>query len=91
MKLIEEYKKAPPILGMVYINLSNQLACIDREKKISYISLKSMRIEKQLQGAFDGHLTSIALNKKSHIIAVGDDAGEIKLFSNLDGKLVHLD
>lgn len=26
-----------------------------------------------------------------HEIAVGDDSGEIKLFSNLDGKLVHLD
>ena len=26
-----------------------------------------------------------------HEIAVGDEAGEIKVFSNLDGKLVYLD
>lgn len=33
----------------------------------------------------------MCLNELSHEIAVGDEAGEIKVFSNLDGKLVHLD
>jgi WD40 repeat protein len=36
-------------------------------------------------------LTSLCLNELSHEIAVGDEAGEIKIFSNLDGKLVYLD
>ena len=36
-------------------------------------------------------MTSICNNDPRHEIAVGDESGEIKIFSNLDGKLVHLD
>lgn len=50
-----------------------------------------MQIEKQLEAAYEGSLTSICVNEIKHQIAVGDDSGEIKLFSNLDGKLLHLD
>ena len=76
---------------MVYIPLSNSIAAIDSDKKISYINLDKMKIEKQLQAAYDGQLTSICLNESRHEIAVGDDAGEIKIFSNTDGKLIFLD
>ena len=76
---------------MVYISVSNQLACIDQCRKVSYLNLDQMQIEKQLEASYDGQLTTICLNELKHEIAVGDDSGEIKLFSNLDGKLVHLD
>lgn len=79
------------VLGMVYIALSNSIACIDIDKKVSYLSLETFAIEKQLQAAYDGQLTSICNNDPKHEIAVGDECGEIKIFSNLDGKLVHLD
>ena len=76
---------------MVYIPLNQNIACIDLDKKVTYISLENNRIEKQLQAAYDGQLTAITLNEINHEIAVGDEAGEIKVFSNLDGKLLHLD
>ena len=50
-----------------------------------------MQISKQLEASYDGQLTTICLNEFKHEIAVGDDAGEVKIFSNLDGKLLHLD
>ena len=71
--------------------MTGNLVCIDSEKKISYINLDNMKIEKQLQGAYDGQLTAIALNEVKHEIAVADEAGEIKIFNNVDGKLVFLD
>jgi len=50
-----------------------------------------MALTKQLEAAYDGQLTTICLNEARHEVAVGDEVGEIKIFSNLDGKLVHLD
>lgn len=44
-----------------------------------------------MEAAYEGSLTAICLNELKHEIAVGDDAGEIKVFSNLDGHLIHLD
>ena len=79
------------IISMLYISLTNNLVSIDGEKKVSYINLDTMRIEKQLQAAYDGNLTAICLNDTKHEIAVGDEAGEIKVFNNTDGKLVFLD
>lgn len=79
------------ILGMVFIPLSQNIACIDMDKKVTYINLENNKIEKQLQAAYDGQLTTICLNEIKHEIAVGDEAGEIKVFNNLDGKLLFLD
>jgi len=50
-----------------------------------------MEIEKQIEAAYDGQLTSICYNDQRDEVAVGDDAGEIKVFSNRDGKMLHLD
>ena len=44
-----------------------------------------------MEAAYDGELTSITLNDQRHEVAVGDEAGELKIFSNLDGKIVFLD
>ena len=79
------------VINMVYIPVSNSIACIDLDRKVSYIGLESCTIEKQLQAAYDGQLTSICLSEIRHEIAVGDESGEIKIFSNLDGKLQYLD
>ena len=79
------------VINMVYISVSNCIACIDLDRKVSYISLENCTIEKQLQAAYDGQLTSIALSEIRHEIAVGDENGEVKIFSNLDGKLLYLD
>ena len=76
---------------MVYIPLNQNIACIDMDKKVTYINLQNNKIEKQLQAAYDGQLTSICLNEVKHEIAVGDESGEIKIFNNLDGKLLFLD
>lgn len=76
---------------MVYIKVSKQLACLDSDKKVSYVNLHQMNVDKQLQAAFEGSLTCIAYNDTTHEIAVGDSVGEIKIFSNLDGSLNHLD
>ena len=79
------------VINMVYIPVSNCIACIDLDRKVSYIGLESCTIEKQLQAAYDGQLTSICLSEIRHEIAVGDESGEIKIFNNLDGKLLHID
>ena len=71
--------------------MTNSIACIDTCRKVTYIRLDQMSIEKQLEAAYDGSLTCICLNEHRHEIAVGDEAGEIKIFSNLDGKLIYLD
>ena len=76
---------------MVYIPLSQNIACIDLDKKVTYVNLETNKIEKQLQAAYDGQLTAICLNELNHEIAVGDEAGEVKVFNNLDGKLLFLD
>ena len=51
------------IISMIYVGLSNSIVCIDGEKKVSYINMDSMTIEKQLQAAYDGGLTAICLNE----------------------------
>ena len=79
------------ILKIVFIPLSNSIACIDLDRKVTYINLETFEIDKQLQAAYDGQLTSICHNEMRHEIAVGDESGEIKVFSNLDGKLIYLD
>jgi WD40 repeat protein len=79
------------VISMVYIPVSHSIACIDLDKKVSYVNLNDYCIEKQLQAAYDGQLTTICLSEMRHEIAVGDENGEIKVFSNLDGKLLHLD
>ena len=33
---------------MVYIQLSNSIACIDLDKKVTYINLETFEIDKQL-------------------------------------------
>ena len=44
-----------------------------------------------MEAAYDGELTSITINEQRHEVAVGDEAGELKIFNNLDGKIVFLD
>lgn len=39
---------------MVFIPLSNSIACIDLDKKVTYIGLENFEIDKQLQAAYDG-------------------------------------
>lgn len=60
-------------------------------KKVTYINIENNKVEKQLQAAYDGQLTSICLNEIKHEVAVGDESGEVKVFNNLDGKLLFLD
>ena len=36
------------VINMAYIPVSNSIACIDVDRKVSYISLDSCTIEKQL-------------------------------------------
>ena len=79
------------LFDMVYVPLTNSLVTIDAEKKVSYVNGDKLTIEKQLQAAYDGNLTSICPNDVRHEIAVGDEAGEIKVFNNTDGKLLFLD
>ena len=76
---------------MVYVPMTNCIVCIDLCRKITYLKLDTMQVEKQLEAAYDGALTCIALNEQRHEIAVGDEAGEVKIFSNLDGKMIFLD
>ena len=42
------------IVSMVYIPLSQNIACIDMDKKVTYINLETNKLEKQLQAAYDG-------------------------------------
>ena len=42
------------VTDMVYIPVSQNIACIDLDKKVTYINLQSQKIEKQLQAAYDG-------------------------------------
>ena len=50
-----------------------------------------MEISKQIEAAYDGQLTSICYNEARDQVAVGDDAGEIKVFDVKNGKMLHLD
>jgi hypothetical protein len=79
------------VLKMIFIPVNRSIACIDTDRKVTYLSLDTMQVTKQLEAAYDGQLSCICLNEARHEIAVGDEAGEIKIFSNLDGKMVHLD
>jgi len=79
------------VISMVYIPMTNSIACIDTQRKVTYIKIDNMAVEKQLEAAYDGALTCICLNEQRHEIAVGDEVGEIKVFSNLDGKMIFLD
>lgn len=76
---------------MVYIPNSNSIACIDINRKLSYLQLDNLEITRQIEAAYDGQLSSICLNEYRDEVAVGDESGEIKIFSNYNGKLLHLD
>jgi len=76
---------------MCYIPTTNSIACIDVNRKLSFLQLDNMEITKQIEAAYDGQLTSICYNDHRDEVAVGDDAGEIKVFNVKDGRMLHLD
>jgi WD40 repeat protein len=79
------------VAGMAYVPHQNFLAVIDTKRRLSYLSLDRMEITHSIEAAYDGQLTCVAYNEQRDELAVGDDAGEIKVFSFRDGRMLHLD
>ena len=87
--------KIPPstngLISMAYLPYANTIAVIDTHRKLSYVSLDNMQVTQTIEAAYDGTLTTVTYNDQRDEVAVGDDSGEIKVFSNSDGRMLHLD
>ena len=42
------------VLKMIFIPVSKSIACIDTDRKVTYLSLETMQVTKQLEAAYDG-------------------------------------
>ena len=78
------------LLDLVYMYATHSVAVID-STKIQVLSLDQLEITHSIQATYDGGLTSICYNGQRNEVAVGDQGGEIKIFSTRDGSLIHID
>lgn len=73
------------------MTLNNSLAAIDSNRRLYFLDLNGFQVTHSIEAAYDGQLTVLCYNSQRHEVAVGDDAGEIKIFNCNDGKMLHLD
>jgi len=78
------------IIDMDYLTDSNSLGVLDLNRKLHFFSLDSGSVTLSIEAAYDGNLTSISYNCLRNEVAVVDEAGEIKVFSTRDGKMLYL-
>jgi WD40 repeat protein len=69
---------------MEYNSKTNELLALGLDKRITYWSINEQKLVKQLQAGFGADINSMSMSPDGQLIVVGDDIGEMKLFTYQD-------
>ena len=61
------------------------------DKRVSYWNLDQGKVIKQLQAGLEVDVPCMALSPDGELIVVGDSTGELKVFTAIDCRLVHME
>ena len=76
---------------MVYNEKADELVALGLDKRVTYWSVKDRKLIKQLQAGFEAEVNTVAVSADGQIIVVGDENGEMKLFTYDDCRLIYMD
>ena len=88
---IQKNKLNLSMITMDFDIASNELLILGQDRHIKYWSLKDKCLTKKLQADEDAEVTSMAVSPDGHLIVVGNAAGEMKLFTYEDFRLIHVE
>lgn len=76
---------------MVYNQHVNELLALGLDKRVTYWSVKEKKMTKQLQAGLESEVNALEVSPDGQLIVVGDESGEMKLFTYEDCRLIHMD
>ena len=69
----------------------NQLLALGLDKRVTYWDLDRLQVIRQLQASYEVEVNSLALSQDGELIVIGDETGEVKVFTYADCRLVHIE
>lgn len=69
----------------------NQILTLGLDRRVTYWSLDQAKVIRQLQAGIDYEVPCMALSPDGSLIVVGDTSGELKVFTSVDCRLVHIE
>lgn len=79
------------VTKMVFNSQANELLALSIDKRVTYWSVNDKKITKQLQAGLESEVNALEVSPDGQLIVVGDDSGEMKLFTYDDCRLIHMD
>ena len=61
------------------------------DRRVTYWSLDQAKVDRQLQAGLEYDVPCMALSQDGELIVVGDASGELKVFTAVDCRLVHIE
>ena len=69
------------VVSLQYNSVTDELMLLGTDKKLTFLSVQTQKVVSQLQADVDSEPTSIAISPDGQLIVVGNDQGEMKLFT----------
>lgn len=79
------------IVQVLYNQLNEQLLVLGLDKRVTYWDLTSCSLLRQLQASYETDVNCMALSSDGELVVVGDETGEVKVFTYADCRLVHIE
>jgi len=79
------------ITAMEYNPNLNQLLALGLDQRVTYWNLQSQEVLRQLQASYEVEVNALATSMDGELVVVGDDSGEVKVFTNVDCRLAHIE
>lgn len=76
---------------MEYNERANELLALGQDHRVTYWDVKEMKSVRQLQAGFEVNINAFSVSPDGQLIIVGDETGEIKVFTYADCRLVHIE
>ena len=74
---------------MGYNSSLNELVTLGLDRRLTFWSIEKRKMITQLQADFEADLTSISISPDGQLILLGNEQGEMKLFTAQDHRLIH--
>lgn len=74
---------------MQYNSALNELVTLGTDRRLTFWSIEKQKIITQLQADSEADLTSISISPDGQLILLGNEQGEMKLFTAQDHRLIH--
>lgn len=70
---------------------TNELLAMGQDHRITYWNLGTLKSVRQLQAGYEVNVNAFSISPDGKLIIVGDETGEIKVFTYSDCRLVHIE